>query len=204
MGGGQSGSGYGNAGSAGGNYGGGYSTGGYSGGGGQTGGYYSGSNYSGSNYGSAGQQGPTGGSQWTQGPYSGRGPQGYQRSNDRIREDVCDVLTRHGEVDATGIQVTVENGEVTLEGTVGSRREKRLAEDALEDLHGVREVHNRLRVEPREGEHRGGFLGWLTGENKEKEDDPTSGSLGASGNTSGTAAPGTPGSGTSGAGGSGR
>ncbi len=81
------------------------------------------------------------------------------------------MLTRHGDIDATNIQVRVENGEVTLEGTVNSRREKRMAEDAVEDLHGVREVHNRLRVETREGEHRGGFLGWLTGENKDKDSD---------------------------------
>src|SRR5436305_246580 len=83
-------------------------------GGGQPGG-----NYSGSSYGSTGA--------WTQGPYSGRGPQGYQRSNDRIREDVCDVLTRHGEIDAVAVEVIVESGEVTLDGTVGSRREKRMA-----------------------------------------------------------------------------
>jgi hypothetical protein len=81
-----------------------------------------------------------------EGPYTGRGPQGYQRSDDRIHEDVSEALTRHGHVDATGIFVRVENGEVTLEGNVNSRREKRLAVDAVHDLPGVKDVHNRLRI----------------------------------------------------------
>ncbi|HEY4588689.1 MAG TPA: BON domain-containing protein, partial [Thermoanaerobaculia bacterium] len=154
--------------------------------------------------------GSSSGNAWTQGPYSGRGPQGYQRSNERIQEDVCETLTRHGEVDASNLQVRVENGEVTLEGTVGSRREKRMAEDILEDLPGVREVHNRLRVEGREGERRGGFLGWLTGENRDRESDQSqsrgssasqqasgstgSSSLGATGTSGSTGTSGTSGS----------
>ena len=81
------------------------------------------------------------------GPHTGRGPRNYRRSDERIREDVSDVLTRHGEIDASEIEVTVENGEVTLAGTVDSRRTKRLAEDVVEPVRGVRDVHNRLRVQ---------------------------------------------------------
>ncbi|HEX7002565.1 MAG TPA: BON domain-containing protein [Trueperaceae bacterium] len=81
------------------------------------------------------------------GPHAGRGPEGYQRSNERIVEDVSERLTRHGHVDATRIRVTAEDGEVTLEGTVDSRRAKRLAEDAAESVAGVRDVHNRLRID---------------------------------------------------------
>jgi hypothetical protein len=80
------------------------------------------------------------------GPYTGHGPQGFQRQDERIREDVNDRLTWHGEVDATNIQVTVENGEVTLEGTVDDRRQKRLAEDIAEDVSGVKDIHNHLRI----------------------------------------------------------
>jgi hypothetical protein len=126
-----------------------------------------GGDYGGSYGGGSGTSGRYGQS-WSEGPYAGRGPQGYQRSNERIHEDVCDLLTRHGQIDASGVNVRVDHGEVTLEGTVHSRHEKRLAEDLAEDLPGVREVHNRLRVESQEGEQRrGGFLGWLTGENRE-------------------------------------
>jgi len=82
------------------------------------------------------------------GPHAGRGPRGYQRSDERIREDVCDRLCEHGYVDASQIEVTVLNGEVTLVGVVSDRPEKRMAEDAAESVLGVREVHNQLRVSP--------------------------------------------------------
>jgi hypothetical protein len=81
------------------------------------------------------------------GPHAGRGPQGWKPSDERIRGQACEILTRHGQIDASGIRLTVERGEITLEGTVGSRREKRLAEEVLDDLYGVDDVHNRLRVE---------------------------------------------------------
>lgn len=80
------------------------------------------------------------------GPYSGRGPRGYQRSDDRIREEVCEALTRHGGVDATEINVSVHNGDVTLSGNVDDRRQKRMAEDCIETLSGVKDVNNQLRV----------------------------------------------------------
>lgn len=80
------------------------------------------------------------------GPHRGRGPQGYRRSDDRIHEEVCDLLEAHGAIDASDIDVKVENGEVTLEGTVSDRRTKRLAEAVAETVRGVEDVHNRLRM----------------------------------------------------------
>jgi osmotically-inducible protein OsmY len=82
-----------------------------------------------------------------QGRFSGRGPKGYQRSDERIREDVCDRLMSDGEIDASNLTVQVKSGEVTLEGSVDSKEAKRCAEDIAEDVSGVREVQNRLRVE---------------------------------------------------------
>src|SRR5437762_1916123 len=41
------------------------------------------------------------------GPYAGRGPRGYQRSDERIREDVCERMSDCGELDATDIEVRV-------------------------------------------------------------------------------------------------
>jgi len=76
----------------------------------------------------------------------GLGPRGYRRSNDRIREDVCELLTDDEQIDASNIDVAVQDGEVTLSGGVNSRAEKRRAEDLIEDLSGVKDVHNRLRV----------------------------------------------------------
>jgi osmotically-inducible protein OsmY len=80
------------------------------------------------------------------GPYVGRAPRGYQRSDERIREDVCERMCDCGELDASDIEVHVMNAEVTLTGTVYDRQDKRLAEDLADQVSGVREVHNQLRV----------------------------------------------------------
>lgn len=88
---------------------------------------------------------------WTQGPYSGVGPRGYRRTDDRIRDDVNDRLTWHGYVDATDINVEVNDGIVTLSGEVNTRREKRMAEDAAESVLGVDDVNNQLRVRQTNG-----------------------------------------------------
>jgi osmotically-inducible protein OsmY len=80
------------------------------------------------------------------GQHRGRGPRGYRRSDDRIHEDVCECLTDDDRIDASNVQVTVKECEVTLSGTVNSREEKRRAEDLIERLSGVRDVHNMLRV----------------------------------------------------------
>jgi osmotically-inducible protein OsmY len=80
------------------------------------------------------------------GPHTGRGPRGYQRSDDRIKDDICERMSQHGQLDASDIEVRVMNGEVTMEGTVTDRQAKRLAEDIVESVSGVREVHNQVRV----------------------------------------------------------
>ncbi|HWQ52804.1 MAG TPA: BON domain-containing protein [Bryobacteraceae bacterium] len=81
------------------------------------------------------------------GKYAGRGPRGWHRSDERIREDIYERLTDHPDIDATDIEAQVSNGEVTLTGMVESRHVKRLAEDVVEDVSGVREVHNQLRIQ---------------------------------------------------------
>ena len=94
-----------------------------------------------------------------QGPFTGRGPKGYQRSDDRIREDVCDRLTDDPMLDASDIEVAVSRGEVTLSGSVRDRDDKRRAEDIIERISGVREVHNSLRVNRTEVGTPGNVLG---------------------------------------------
>ncbi len=80
------------------------------------------------------------------GGFYGRGPKGYTRTDERIREDVCERLSWNDEVDATDITVRVESGEVTLEGSVPTRHMKRLAADIAEDVAGVLDVHNVIRA----------------------------------------------------------
>lgn len=82
----------------------------------------------------------------TENSHRGRGPKDYKRSEDRIREDVCDRLTDDDRVDASNIQVQVRGDEVILSGNVYSREEKRRAEDLVESISGVHNVENRLRV----------------------------------------------------------
>jgi len=77
---------------------------------------------------------------------TGKGPKGYVRSDERIREDVCDRLSEDDDVDASDITVTVKAGEVTLEGTVVDRHAKHRAEDITDSVSGVRDVTNRLRA----------------------------------------------------------
>ncbi len=85
-----------------------------------------------------------------QGQFRGAGPKGYQRSDDRIREDVSDELEQHGSLDAHEIDVSVAQGIVTLRGTVPDRSMKRMAEDCVESCQGVKDVRNELRVESHE------------------------------------------------------
>lgn len=88
--------------------------------------------------------------QRVKGAFSGRGPKNYVRSDERIHEDVCEHLTHHPYVDASDIEVTVRDGEVTLSGTVDARMVKRAAEEACDHVRGVKDVHNHLRVRPQE------------------------------------------------------
>jgi osmotically-inducible protein OsmY len=83
--------------------------------------------------------------------HRGRGPKGYSRSDDRIREDVSDRLTDDWMIDASSIEVSVEGGEVTLTGEVDSRQAKRHAEDCVESVMGVTHVQNNLRVKSSRG-----------------------------------------------------
>lgn len=122
--------------------------------------------------------------------HRGRGPRGYTRSDDRIREDVSDRLTDNPILDATEIEVAVASAEVTLSGYVDSRYSKRLAEDIAEDVSGVRHVQNNLRVrENRDsisGTYSGISEGGTTSDLGRTSGSGTSGSTGM-GNTAGSA-----------------
>ncbi|WP_457089624.1 BON domain-containing protein [Microvirga sp. P5_D2] len=82
-----------------------------------------------------------------EGSHRGRGPKGYKRTDERIHEDVCERLMHDRFIDASDVEVSVSNGEVTLSGTVSSRGLKRRAEDLAELASGVTHVQNNLRAE---------------------------------------------------------
>lgn len=76
----------------------------------------------------------------------GKGPKGWQRPDDRIKEDACEALYKSHEIDASDIEVDVKEGCIFLHGTVESRKVKRLAEEYVEDILGVRDVQNQLSI----------------------------------------------------------
>lgn len=82
--------------------------------------------------------------------FIGKGPKGYRRSDDRIYEEVCEVLLHSPDIDASKVGVKIRDGHVYLEGEVESRREKHLAEYLIEDLPGVLDIHNELKTMGRE------------------------------------------------------
>lgn len=79
--------------------------------------------------------------------HAGRGPKGWSRTDESIREGVCDMLDANPDIDAREIEVSVQSGEVTLTGHVENRAAKRRAEDIIATLPGVNDVHNRLAVD---------------------------------------------------------
>ena len=80
------------------------------------------------------------------GEHRGKGPKGYQRSDERIKEDVCDRLSDDDMLDASEIEVDVAGSEVILSGMVLSREARRHAEDIADSVSGVRNIENRIRV----------------------------------------------------------
>lgn len=80
------------------------------------------------------------------GPYTGKGPKGYRRSDERILEDVNQALYDCGALDASEIEVACQGGEIVLKGTVEDRRAKRIAEAIAEEQSGVRDVRNEIRI----------------------------------------------------------
>ncbi|WP_406600849.1 CBS domain-containing protein [Microvirga rosea] len=109
------------------------------------------------------------------GEHRGKGPRSYQRSDDRIREDINERLTDDARLDASEIEVSVSGREVTLSGTVRDRNEKRWAEDLAESVSGIAHVQNNLRV----GQHQPGHAtGTEAGDSGAASGNPGSGTSG--------------------------
>ncbi len=81
-----------------------------------------------------------------QGSHRGKGPKGYKRTDERIKEQVNEILTDDEYLDASEIEVEVKDGEVTLSGSVSNRDDKRRAEDLIESVSGINNIENRIRV----------------------------------------------------------
>lgn len=75
---------------------------------------------------------------------AGKGPRGWQRSDDWIKEAVCEALYKSPEVDARDIEVEVHDGVVFLTGSVKDRWMKKEAEECVDSISGVRDVMNKV------------------------------------------------------------
>jgi osmotically-inducible protein OsmY len=74
------------------------------------------------------------------------------RNDEQILKEIWDHLNQYGSFDPSRITVEVDNGYVTLAGTVDSRRAKHLAQGAAMRVPGVHDIHNQLRLEPVQAE----------------------------------------------------
>ena len=80
------------------------------------------------------------------GPNAGRGPKGYRRPDPQIQEDIGERLMWDDDIDASEVEVEVRDGVVLLTGTVQDRRDRWRIEDVAEQVRGVREVTNRIKL----------------------------------------------------------
>jgi osmotically-inducible protein OsmY len=74
------------------------------------------------------------------------GPNGYQRTDERLREDISERLMQAREIDSSDVTVEVKGAKVLLEGTVPERHMKHAIEDLADACPGVQDIENRIRV----------------------------------------------------------
>ena len=75
-----------------------------------------------------------------------RGPKGWQRSDERMKEDICERLYGQQHIDSSEVTIEVKDGKVTLDGTVNDRHMKHSIEDLVDGVPGVKDIDNRVRV----------------------------------------------------------
>lgn len=80
------------------------------------------------------------------GEHRGRGPRGYTRRDERIREDLAERLTDDPWCDPSDVEIAVKDGVVTLSGTVTDRDQKYRIEETVENVSGVKDVENNIKV----------------------------------------------------------
>jgi hypothetical protein len=82
------------------------------------------------------------------GAHRGRGPRGWSRSDERIREEVCERLLQDRLLDARGVEVSVQDGVVTLSGEAPGASDAAHAEMLARQAPGVTDVRVELRHAP--------------------------------------------------------
>jgi hypothetical protein len=134
--------------------------------------------------------------------FRGRGPKGYQRSDERLREDISERIMQAYHIDSSEVTVEVRGGKVVLEGTVPDRRMKHAIEDLADAAPGVQDIENRIRVQS--SASGAGTMSRPVGSATAGSAAGSPGSTGTTGAGSSAAGSGSAGTGSTGAGTSGR
>lgn len=79
--------------------------------------------------------------------FYGKGPRGHLKSEEAILDDVCRILYESKEVDASDIEVSIDDQCIYLKGSIRSKGMKRVAEDLVASIPGVVDVFNELKFE---------------------------------------------------------
>lgn len=77
-----------------------------------------------------------------------RGPQGYRRSDERIREVLTDLITDDRMIDSRDLSIRVADGEVMIHGYVPDRTTEQRIYRIIEAVPGVKKVRNELKLNP--------------------------------------------------------
>ncbi|HYG01427.1 MAG TPA: BON domain-containing protein [Chryseosolibacter sp.] len=77
-----------------------------------------------------------------------RGPEGYRRSDQRIREVITDLLTSEDDLDTSDFEVRVNEASVTLQGYIPDDASRRRINEVIERVPGIRKVNDELRINP--------------------------------------------------------
>lgn len=78
--------------------------------------------------------------------YYGKGPKGWKLGDEKLREKVCECLLQSHEVDASEMDVKVEESCVYLTGFISSKGMQRVAEDLIYSIPGVEDVFTQLKI----------------------------------------------------------
>jgi osmotically-inducible protein OsmY len=117
-------------------------------------------------------------------PRDRRGPKNYARSDERIRELICERVIQNLFIDLSDVSIEVQNGRVALDGTVPNRQMKHAIEDVVDRCWGVQDIENNIHVQS--GQELGGSAGGFGQEGRKIAQSgggfasPSSGSSGSS------------------------
>lgn len=80
-------------------------------------------------------------------PRSRIGPKNYARTDERIRELICERLIKDLSIDVSEVGVEVQSARVSLSGTVPDRQMKHAIEDVVDNCWGVQDIENNIHVQ---------------------------------------------------------